>query len=109
MGQYDGRCVFFSQKCIRWAILLAVGYHKWERPYLSAVTKVGKLGAEARFRQNSGETGEAQSGMSAPLEAAEHAGLTGTSLLRSEAGAEKDALRMGRHAPRLCGMACEEK
>ena len=63
----------------------------------------------ARFRQNSGETGEAQSGMSAPLEAAEHAGLTGTSLLRSEAGAEEDALRMGRHAPRLCGMACDEK
>ena len=63
----------------------------------------------ARFRQKSGETGEAQSGMSAPLEAAEHAGLTGTSLLRSETGAEKDALRMGRHAPRLCGMAFEEK
>ena len=47
--------------------------------------------------------------MSVPLEAAEHAGLTFTSLLRGEAGAEEDALRMDRHAPRLCGMACEEK
>ena len=50
-----------------------------------------------------------RSGMSVPLEAAEHAGLTFTSLLRGEAGAEEDALRMDRHAPRLCGMACEEK
>ena len=47
--------------------------------------------------------------MSVPLEAAEHAGLTFTSLLRGEAGAEEDALRMDRHAPRLCGMACEKK
>ena len=107
MGQYDRRCVLFSQNRIRWAILLAVAYQKWERPYIGR-QKSANL-ETARFRQKSGETGEAQSGMSAPLEAAEHAGLTGTSLLRSETGAEKDALRMGRHAPRLCGMAFEEK